>query len=171
MAGSLYKELTKAVQQRMDSGILWVNVPAIVVENEDPEHRHRIKVVIPRMNEEGKKEVHDEWIDFSGPYAGSAGHGDVAIPAIGSEVLLTGEMGQGERLFYLCTYNENSVTPGDSDDETVRVIRAPGDLIIACRGDLKLEGGRILMKSRFGTIQESAAAGKINDPEDEGGGG
>jgi hypothetical protein len=67
----------------------------------------------------------------------------------------------------MCVYNENNPTPGDSDDETARVIRAPGDLKIVARGDLVLEGGRVLLQSKFGTTQIKAAAGLINNPEDE----
>jgi hypothetical protein len=163
-----HKQMTKRLHSRSDERresadpLVWINVPALVAENEDPEHRHRIRVVVPALDEDA---ILDDWVEQLGTYSGSGGYGDFAVPAIGSEVRLFGEFGQGDNLAYLCVYNEHNLTPGDSDDETTRVIRAPGDLKIICAGDLFLEGGRVLMQSRFGTIQQKAAAGLITDPE------
>jgi hypothetical protein len=166
MARSAYQ--TDAKRQRVSPrpDVLWLNVPAIVADNEDPEYQHRIKVIIPIIDEE---EVQDDWVRQKGGLAGSNGYGFFFVPAKGSLVVLSGEFGQGENLYYECVYSEVSLVPGDFPDESVSGIRVPGDLKLICDGDLILEGGRILEKARFGTIQQSAAAGHIIDPEGEGG--
>lgn len=168
MARSAYQ--TDAKKQRVSPrhDILWLNVPAIVADNEDPENQHRIKVIIPIIDEE---RVQEDWVRQKGGLAGSNGYGFFFVPAKGSLVVLSGEFGQGENLYYECVYSENSLVPGDFPDESVSGIRVPGDLKLICDGDLVIEGGRIVMASRFGTIQEKAAAGKITDPVDDGGGG
>lgn len=170
MGKSFYNEMSGARREREEAEIFWLNVRAVVAENLDPEHRHRVKCIIPALNSEEKPdEVHDEWIDCKMPFAGSGGHGDVAIPAVGSMVLISGEFGQAEKLYYECTYARTSVTPGDSDDEAVRVIDAPGDLVIRCKGDLRITCGRFLAEARFGTVQIGSPAGTIFNPENEGG--
>ncbi len=169
MTRSLYQQIEKRQQEDSQSGQPWViAVPAIVAVNEDPEHQHRVKAVIPLLDETA---IHDEWIKQLGGFAGSSGYGNFDVPTIGSEIVLFGFLGQSDQLYYLCVYNENNLVPGDFDDETARGTRSDGDYKIISRGDLILEGGRVLIKSAFGTIQISAAAGLIIDPADEGGGG
>jgi hypothetical protein len=166
MGRSLYKQLANLQEERAESANWFTCVPAFVADNLDPEYQHRIKVIIPLIDEE---KVHDDWVRQMGGFAGSAGYGQFDIPAVGSEVVLFSEFGQGENLYYMACYNELNVVPGDFPDETARGIRSDGDLKLICDGDLILEGGRVLIKSRFGTIQISAAAGLIIDPADEGG--
>ncbi|MGB7923452.1 MAG: phage baseplate assembly protein V [Pyrinomonadaceae bacterium] len=144
-------------------------IPAIVADNEDPEHQHRIKVKLPHMD--NPTEVHEEWVRQAGGFAGSKGYGNWDVPKKGSPVVLGSVFGEGQQLFYFCIYNKANNVPGDFEDETARGIRTDGDYKIIVRGDLIIEGGRVLIKSAFGTIQLSAAAGLIVNPIDEGGGG
>lgn len=170
MARSGYHKRKKSQRQREQSAQPFMGVPGIVAANDDPEHRHRIKVIIPHMNNEDEQDkVFDEWVEQMGGFAGSGGYGSFDIPRKGTEVLLFSEWGQGERLFYLAIYNETNLVPGDFNDETARGMRSDGDMKFICSGDLILEGGRILMKSAFGTMQIDAAAGIIFHPKDEGG--
>lgn len=167
MARSLYQQLAKK-QREVARLANWFHcVPAIVAVNEDPEYMHRIKVIIPAIDE---NKIHDDWVMQMGGFAGSGGYGAFQIPKKGSPVVLFSEFGQGEVIYYQSVYSESNLVPGDFNDETSRGMRSDGDLKFICQGDLILEGGRILMKSAFGTIQISAAAGLIIDPVDEGGG-
>jgi Type VI secretion system/phage-baseplate injector OB domain len=165
MRRSLYQLLAKKQREIAQSENWFQCVSATVAVNDDPHHLHRIKVIIPIIDEQT---VHDEWVKQMGGFAGSGGYGNFEIPKLGSEVVLFSEFGQGENLYYQCVYNETNPVPGDFEDETSRGVRSDGDLKFICRGDLVIEGGRILMKSAFGTIQISAAAGIIFAPEDEG---
>lgn len=162
MGESLFRAINKKQRELVDNSNWFQCVPAIVAENEDPEHQHRIKVVIPLIDE---NLVHDEWIRQMGGFAGSGGYGNFDIPKIGAPVVLFSEFGQGENIYYQCVYNEVNRTPGDFEDETVRGVRSDGDYKIITRGDLILIGGRIIIQSEFGTVQISSAAGIIFEPE------
>lgn len=166
MSYSLYRRIRQKQKGKADSANWFQGIYAIVAVNEDPEHMHRIKVIIPLIDE---NEVHDEWVRQMGSFAGSGGYGNFDIPKLGSPVILFSALGAGKELFYLCVYNEDNLVSGDFEDDTTRGVRSDGDYKIICRGDLILEGGRILMKSAFGTIQISAAAGLIIDPENDDG--
>jgi type VI secretion system (T6SS) baseplate-like injector VgrG len=166
MTLSIHDELQKERREQVQREAPFMCVPAIVAVNEDPEFLHRIKVIIPHLDQE---QVYDDWVWQMGGAAGAKGYGDVALPALGQEVMLFSEWGQGERMFFLAVFNEFNPTPGDSDNETTRVIRAAGGLKIISNGPLILEGSRVFVKSAFGSIQISAAAGVIFDPADEGG--
>lgn len=164
MGKSYDNRVDKELRDKARSDNSFQCVPALVVDNQDPEHQHRIKVIIPIWDETN---AHDEWVKQMGGFAGSRGYGNWDIPAIGSEVVLFSERGEGVHLYYQPVYNENNLTPGDFNDETSRGMRSDGDLKFICNGDFIIEGGRVLIKSRYGTIQISGAAGIIFNPEDE----
>lgn len=95
------------------SEIEWlIAVEGIVVDNRDPEGQHRIKVLIPSIDE---NYVHDEWVTALVPWTGPDGYGPAHIPEVGSEVVLFGRLGQTHTLYYLARYNEEHRVP-DLDD-------------------------------------------------------
>ncbi|HEX8177844.1 MAG TPA: phage baseplate assembly protein V [Pyrinomonadaceae bacterium] len=139
----------------------------IVADNEDPLHLGRVKVLIPAVSE---TEVCEKWIK---PFPGSIsrqGHGFASIPQRGVEVALWSRAGGKHELFYTTQFNEAGALPEDVPDESVACLRYPCDLKIICEGDLMLQAGRVLIKSEFGTVQISGAAGLIFSPVDDGGG-
>ncbi|HYX72623.1 MAG TPA: phage baseplate assembly protein V [Nitrososphaera sp.] len=140
----------------------------IVAANDDPLHQNRIKAIIPAINE---RDPFDVWIRRLNLFVGSPGYGDFHPPELKTEVAIWAVMGQPYQFIYAPIYNEKFPVPPDFQDPATRGVRSDGDYKIITRGDLILEGGRVLIKSAFGTTQISAGAGLIIDPEDEGGGG
>jgi len=137
-----------------------IAVEAIVAENEDPEHQHRIKVIIPLLDENN---VRDEWVRQMGCYVGGPGYGSFLLPAIGSEVVLFGRLGQKYNLFYMSVYNEDYVVPADFRDTSVCGIRAPGQLKLIADQLMQLRGSRLRIEADA-SIQITAPGGVfIND--------
>lgn len=120
-----------------------VCVEGIVAINEDPENQHRIKVVIPLLDENS---IYDKWVRQMGCYVGSNGFGSFFLPPLGSEVVLFGRLGQKHNLFYMSVYNEDFEVPADfrneSGSDAVCGVRAPGDLKIITEADMQLRMGR-----------------------------
>lgn len=114
-------------------------VEAIVAENEDPERQHRIKVVIPIIDE---NQVYDKWVKQLGVYVGGPGFGSFYVPPKGSEVVLFGRLGQKHNLYYLSVYNESFIVPPDFEDSSVCGVRAPGNMKHITEGDYQLRAGR-----------------------------
>lgn len=137
MGKKLHSQI-KRVARDEDSDDRLICVEAIVAVNEDPEKRHRIKVVIPMMDE---NIIRDEWARQIGCYVGGPGFGSFFVPPIGSEVVLFGRLGQKHNLFYMSVYNEDFIVPPDFDSTAVAGIRAPGDLKFISEGDLQLRAG------------------------------
>jgi hypothetical protein len=100
-----------------------VAVEGIVADVGDEEHMHRIRVIIPSVDE---SIVHDEWVAALVPWVGPAGYGPVNLPEIGSEVLLFGRLGQKHSLFYLCRFNEDFSVPGQFVDDGARGLKTDG---------------------------------------------
>lgn len=121
-----------------------IAVEGIVAVNEDPERRHRIKVIIPSMDEE---KVRDEWVEQLGVYVGGPGFGSFYLPAVGSEVRLFGRLGQKHNLVYLSVYNEDFIVPPDFEDSATCGVRAPGDMKMIAEGDLQLRAGGMQLES------------------------
>jgi hypothetical protein len=114
-------------------------VPALVAETEDPEHEHRIRVVIPVMDEE---KIYPEWVRWLGGLVLGPGFGAFFLPPKGAEVMLFGQLGQKHHLFYLGgLYNEDFKVPADFTNAAVAGFRVPGDLKLIAEGDLQLRGG------------------------------
>lgn len=91
-------------------GMLMVGVEGIVVSTDDPERMHRVKVLIPSIDE---NLTHDEWVTALVPWVGAAGYGPVHPPEVGSEVVLFGRLGQTHGLFYLSRFNEDFPSPAE----------------------------------------------------------
>ena len=81
--------------------------PALVADVDDPEKQHRVRAIIPAIDEDL---IYDEWIRPSAFCLGN-GFGSVFIPPVGSEILLTGTLGQKFNLSYISTYNEEMLMP------------------------------------------------------------
>jgi hypothetical protein len=111
----------------------------IVAVNEDPEHQHRIKVIIPFLDESS---VFDKWIRPIGVFVLGPGYGSFFVPPLGSEVTLFARLGGKHNLFYASAYNENFVVPADFRDTAVSGFRVPGELKLISELDLQLRSGR-----------------------------
>ena len=88
-------------------------IEALVADTADPEGLHRIKVIIPSIDEDL---IHDEWVSALVPWVGPAGYGPSHLPAPGSEVILFGRLGQANLLYYVSAYNEDFPAPGEFAD-------------------------------------------------------
>lgn len=146
MGRNLLRELNQQENRRSSGGSddRWlVCVEGIVAINEDPENLHRIKVVIPALDE---TVIYDKWVRQIGAYIGGKGFGSFFVPALGSEVVLFGRLGQKHNLYYMSVYNEDFPVPADfSTDEASGAacgIRAPGDLKLITEADMQLRMGR-----------------------------
>lgn len=106
-----------------DDGTWLVGVSAIVADNKDPENQHRVRVVIPSIDE---NIIFDEWARQIGFCLGN-GYGTVFIPPIGSEVVLFGALAQKHHLFYASLYNEEMLTPSELNKD-ISGIKSAKDL-------------------------------------------
>lgn len=88
-------------------------IEAVVAVNEDPEGMHRIKVIIPAIDE---AVIHDEWVTALVPWVGAPSFGMVGVPALDSEVLLFGRLGEPHTLFYVPRFNEDFQVPAEFAD-------------------------------------------------------
>ncbi|HKO43324.1 MAG TPA: phage baseplate assembly protein V [Pyrinomonadaceae bacterium] len=145
MTRNLIQQMRRASKEDIDDRLICVE--AIVAENEDPEHQHRIKVVIPTMDEH---QVRDEWVRPMVPYVGGPGFGSFLVPPRGTEVVLFGRLGQKHNLFYLSVYNEDCPVPTDFQQqhpETVAGFRVPGDFKLIVEGDLQIRCNRLHLET------------------------
>src|SRR6266704_2961405 len=121
--GNNLAQLLRA-QSREASDDRWVEgIEAIVAVNEDPEFQHRIKVVIPILDED---KVYDKWVRSMNAWVLGAGYGSFFVPPIGSEVTLFSRLGGKHNLFYTQAYNEDFIVPADFRNAAVAGIRSPG---------------------------------------------
>lgn len=118
-------------------------VTAIVAENEDPERQHRVKVIIPSIDEDV---TYDEWARQMVFCLGN-GFGSVFIPPVGSEVVLFGQLGEKYSLFYASVYNEDMEIAADFDAPTVSGFRVPGDFKMIADLDMQLRSGRLAIET------------------------
>ncbi|MBX6772800.1 MAG: hypothetical protein IRY83_13800 [Chloroflexi bacterium] len=122
-----------------------IAVEGIVVDNRDPERQHRIKVLIPSIDE---NYVHDEWVTALVPWTGPDGYGPVHVPEVGSEVVLFGRLGQKHTLYYLARYNEEHRVPDLGDarglktDGEYRLI-ADGNVLLNSQSQIDLDAQRV----------------------------
>lgn len=125
MSKRLYNEANQAGANAIAEDGRWLmGVPAIVADNKDPEQQHRIRVVIPSIDEDL---IFDEWARQMVFCLGN-GYGSAFIPPQGSEVVLFGQLGQKFNLFYASLYNEDMLVPDGFNDEMTVGIHAPGNL-------------------------------------------
>ncbi len=132
-----------------------IAVEGIVAENEDPENQHRIKVVIPSIDE---NVIHDEWAKQLVVFVGPPGYGSFFVPEKGSEVILFGRLGQKYNLYYIPVYNEDFPVPLDFDTPAKVGFRVPGDFKLICDGDLFLSARGIQIEC-VGALNITATAG------------
>lgn len=120
-------------------------VSAIVAVNEDPEHQHRIKVIIPIIDEE---KIHDKWIKRGVWWTGAPGYGDFHYPEIGSEVILYGRTGMKHNLYYTSVFNEDFLVPMDFwGPMDKRGFRTDGDTKQITELDHFIRAGRLLIET------------------------
>lgn len=124
MSKTLYQTIKGAKQANAEEGRWLFGVNGIVADNNDSERQHRVKVIIPSIDEDL---VYDEWVRQMVFCLGN-GFGSAFIPPIGTEVVLFGELGEKFNLFYATVYNEEMFVPEGFDNEMTVGIHAPGNL-------------------------------------------
>src|SRR6266478_4312134 len=149
MGGNLSQLISH--QARAAEGERWLEgIEAIVAVNEDPEFQHRIKVIIPMLDE---NKVYDKWVRSLNVFVLGAGFGSFFVPPRGSVVTLFSRLGAKHNLFYTPAYNEDFIVPADFRDPAVAGIRVPGDLRFISEGDLQLRMGGGRIQADFGAIE------------------
>jgi hypothetical protein len=134
----------------------FVGVNAIVAVNEDPDHRHRIRVVIPSVD---KDRIHEKWVDRLCWWSGSPGYGDFHIPEKGSEVLLFGRSTERHTLYYISRFNEDHPVPKDFWlPPHTRGFRTDGDYKSIVTLDHYMHAGRLRVETDA-SVQIIAPAG------------
>lgn len=128
-----------AKQAIAEDGGWLTGVTGIVAENKDPEKQHRVKVIIPSIDEDI---VYDEWARQMVFCLGN-GYGSAFIPPKGSEVVLFGQLGQKYNLFYASLYNEEMMMPDGYPDEQTVGVKAPGNLIFVAELLAKIQAQNI----------------------------
>jgi Type VI secretion system/phage-baseplate injector OB domain len=131
----LFAEANMAAQQAIAEDGGWLmGVPATVADNADPEKQHRVRVVIPSIDEDL---IFDEWARQMVFCLGSE-FGTAFVPPKGSEVVLFGRLGQKHHLYYASLYNEEMLQPPNFENEMSVGIRAPGNMTFIAIELLKL---------------------------------
>lgn len=132
--GSLFKDVRKGVKSNIAEEGRWLFAEsAIVADNDDPEKQHRIRVVIPSIDE---NLIFDEWVRPAAFCLGD-GFGTVFIPPKGAEVIVTGALGQKFNLFYFSTFNEAMLIPPELSKNNPG-IHAPNNLQFIAEQVMKL---------------------------------
>jgi hypothetical protein len=133
---SLYKSLQKVAKKHAEEDDRWViNESAVVVDNKDPEGRHRVKVAWSSIDEDISFE---DWVTSATTSALGDGFGSHFVPEVGSEVFLTGVLGQKYNLIYYGSpYNEDVKAPDLGED--TQGIKVPKHLSIIAKLLFKLQ--------------------------------
>ena len=122
----LFREMQKGVDRGIEKDGRWlIAETGIVAENVDPDLQHRVKVIIPSIDEDL---VFDEWAKQLVLSCLGDGFGAVWVPPVGSEVVLFGQLGQKYNLFYMSVYNEEMRVPEGYDNEMSVGAHVPGNL-------------------------------------------
>lgn len=100
-----------------------------------------VKAIIPSIDPD---RVHDRWIHQAVPWVGTPGNGPAFAPAVGSEVLITGRLGQTYSLLYLSAYNESHPPPNEFADgsrgcKCETVYRLLCDLLIQIKSQTQVQ--------------------------------
>ena len=136
--------MSRAAEDKIAEDGRWlIAETGIVADNEDPDRQHRVKVIIPSIDEDM---VFDDWARQMVFCMGN-GFGSVFIPPVGSEVVLFGALGQKYNLFYASVYNEDMQTAADFEDSTVSGFRVQGDLKMIADLDMQLRAGRMSIET------------------------
>lgn len=136
----LYRESTKASKNAIEENGKWLfGVPAIVADNDDPERQHRVRLIIPSIDEDA---IYDEWARQMVFCLGD-GYGTAFIPPKGSEVVVFGQLGMKYNLYYASLFNEEMEVPEGFDDEKTVGVHAPGDLKLIAEDDEEFKARNI----------------------------
>lgn len=136
----IFDEVKRGAGDAIDQHGAWLmGVSAIVADNEDPENQHRVRVIIPSIDE---NEIYDVWARQMVFCLGN-GFGTSFIPPKGSEVVLFGQLGQKHNLFYASLYNEEMTVPATMDSELSVGIHAPAVMKLIATSLLKLQGQNV----------------------------
>jgi phage gp45-like len=128
MSGKLYRSTRDSADDSVAADGRWLSgVPAIVAENRDPERQHRVKVILPYVDEDI---VYDEWARHLVCAVLGDGFGSAFVPPNGTEVIVFGQLGQKYNLFYLPVYNEEMRVPEGFDDKMTVGFNVPGNFKI-----------------------------------------
>ncbi len=143
MGSKLFKQLSKHSESVVDRTERWATgLTGIVAENNDPENQHRVKVIIPSIDE---NETYDEWVRSLNFCLGD-GFGTVFIPPVGSEVVLFGTLGEKYNLFYASLYNEEMQNSSFLNKDKAG-IHAPKDLYLIAQLTAKILARNIEIKA------------------------
>lgn len=144
MGKRLYESANETAKNAIAENGGWLmGVPAIVADNDDPEKQHRVRVVIPSIDED---QIFDEWARQMVFCLGD-GFGSAFIPPKGSEVVLFGQLGQKYNLFYASLYNEEMEMPDGFSSEMNVGIHAPGNLKFIAEQSAKLKGNNATVEA------------------------
>lgn len=121
-----------------------MGVTGIVADNQDPERQHRVRVVIPSIDEDL---IYDEWARQMVFCLGN-GYGTAFIPPVNSEVVLFGALGQKFNLFYASLYNEEMAVPSGFDSEMNAGFHVPNNLTMIAEAVAKLLAGDVLIQAQ-----------------------
>lgn len=124
----------------VEDGNWLMGVAGIVADNDDPERQHRVRLIIPSIDED---EIYDEWARQMVFCLGD-GFGSAFIPPKGSEVVLFGCLGQKYNLFYASLYNEEMAVPEGFDDEKNVGVHAPEDLTLIAEQKAEIKGAQVV---------------------------
>ena len=114
---SLHKAISRCADRAIEADGRWlICESAIVSQNEDPEKQGRLKVVIPSIDE---SLVYDDWVRPAGQICLGDGLGSLFLPPKGSEVFITGVLGQKYNLVYhTSAFNEDMTVPAELGIDT-----------------------------------------------------
>lgn len=101
------------MKERANNSAWFIAIEGIVVEAAINDGIPQIKAKVDIIHDEF---VHDEWITAMMAWVGTDGYGPVNLPAVGTEVLIFGRLGQKHTLFYLSRYNEEFRAPEGFED-------------------------------------------------------
>lgn len=107
---------------------------AIVADNQDPENQHRVRLVIPSIDEDM---IYDQWARALVFCLGD-GYGSAFVPPQGAEVAVFGQLGQKYNLFYAPIYNEEMRMPSGFADEKNVGVKAPENLTLVAEKVAKI---------------------------------
>ncbi len=99
--------------ERANNSAWFIAIEGIVVETAINDGIPQIKAKVGIIHDEY---VHDEWITAMMAWVGADGYGPVNLPALGSEILIFGRLGQKHTLFALSRYNEEFHAPPEFAD-------------------------------------------------------
>lgn len=134
---SIYQEFKKGMRRETDAGgERWVICESgIVTDTNDPDRQHRIKVILPSIDEDNQ---HDDWIRPSSRICLGEGFGSVFLPEKGQEVLVTGVLGDKYNFVYEgAVYNESQTIPEELNADWPG-IKVPKNLVFIATMILRL---------------------------------